>query len=97
MPKRKAGAIPKRFSDWLVRQLKDANDLDKIDIEAHYDRELTFAENKTLFENRFGLMFTLKPVKIPAKELKAQETERLLKFNIDALNARFGIEIRMVE
>lgn len=89
--------MPKNFREWLSYHLKDANDMDKIDVNALYDRSLSVLENRQNFESRFACLFKLKAqAKIPKKEVVAQETARHLEHNVNELSTRFGIELKLV-
>lgn len=89
-PKSNIPPVPKTFMAWLE---KNFNDTDKIDTTAEYDRNITQAENKTIFLKKFKTL--IKPVeeKLTKAQNKEKMTESLRVVNTNTLEDMFGIKI----
>lgn len=85
--------LPKSFTSWILKRMRDEGEADKIDVEAHYDNKLTVSENKTQFENKFGIFFKTKQEKISKKEQQKIEREQIFENKNKEFSERFGIEL----
>lgn len=68
--------IPKRFRSWAEDAFKD--DLDKVDVTAHYDETLTVEENQSEFRRLFPAYFLedpASPLRPSAEDLQEAEEE----------------------
>jgi len=86
--------VSKSFIAWCKKHFKD--DLDKIDVKAHYDKFLSVDENKTLFKEKFGVYFKGSKPELSAKERKKKETREAFDSNKQDYEERFGVEVRVV-
>lgn len=103
--------IPKTFQNWIKKKAGD--NLDLIDVTAHYDRTLTVQENKSqftaqfyeLFQQRKGLNLSheVRAIKEQNEHLRkmheqlAEERERLEEWNKNLENRAKNLEIDKAE
>ena len=86
--------IPKRFIKWAKEHFAD--NIDKIDFHAEYDRTLNIEENKQIFQQKFKNLFIEYPFKLTRTEM-LQKQQEMFKDSIKAeLESRFGIAIKVV-